>query len=107
MGTTKVFVYCDNHNTRIPVTDFIHDGEQWSEIGRDSSMTIATGDQSGLGIVVIGPTNRRTDVYRLYDLRCRNCDRSVVVKDAKLFGYLDTRRANDDSVSLTEIAASI
>ena len=67
----RLFIYCDNHNTRVPVTDFVYAEGRWSEVGRDSSVRVAKGEQSGLGIVLVGPTNRRADVRRRYELPCR------------------------------------
>ena len=110
MSTTKVFVYCDNHNTRVPVTDFVRADGRWSEVGRDSRVRVATGAQSGLGIVLVGPDNERPGSYGLYDLRCtkRRCARSVPVREDKLFGALDGfAAAGMTNVPLSLLAASL
>ena len=107
---TKVFIYCDNHNTRIPVRDFVHTEGRWYEVGNDSAVRVAPGAQSGLGIVLIGPGSERADDYRLYDLRCRHrrCRRNVPVREDKLSRALDGfAAAGMSSVPLRLLAASL
>jgi hypothetical protein len=106
MSAATVFVYCDNHNTRIPVADFAWADGRWSGVGgSDSSVRITS------GIVVTGPANGGAYTRRRYVLRCRKrrCRQSVVVNgEAKLFRLLDDVVARgDSSVSLSEIAANI
>lgn len=120
-----MFVYCDNHKSRSPVADFIRaeDGS-WREDRRESSMRIAPGAETGMGIVMIGPENPRADEirrsremaeeYRRYELRCRarvadgRCGRNAVARGGKLFRYLDMRVADGVSaVSLSDIAANV
>jgi hypothetical protein len=104
--STTVFVFCDNHNTRIPVADFVHANNQWSGVGGSDHLV-----RIRSGIVITGPADYRADARRRYALRCRKrkCGRSVVVNDEhKLFRALDAVVARGDScVSLSEIAASI
>lgn len=121
----RVFVYCDNHKSRAPVADFVRSEDgNWREDRRESSMRLAEGTESGLGIVLVGPGNPRADEirrhreiakeYRLFDLRCRDrtragkCSRSAAVRSDKLFAYLHRVAAEGVSaVSLSDIAASI
>jgi hypothetical protein len=112
MSEAKVFVYCDNHNRRAPVTDFVRDADgKWTEVGRDSSVRVATGAKSGLGMVRIGPDNGGSPGnYRLYDLRCTNrrCQRNVAVREDMLFAALDGfMAAGMPSVPLSLLAASL
>jgi hypothetical protein len=106
----EVFIYCDKHNTRAPVTDFDRIDGRWTEIGRDSTLRLSTGEQSRRGIVLTGPDNHRADTYRRYDLRCRKrrCRHSVVVREANLFGALDGfAAAGVSSIPLRLLAASL
>lgn len=106
----RMFVFCDNHKSAAPVTDFVCTADGWREDGRDSSVRVTIGAQSGLGIVLIGPDFGRKDVYTRYEFRCprRNCGRAVVAKDAKLYPILDEMAARGESrVSLSELAANV
>ena len=96
-----LFIFCDRHKTRVPVTDFARVDGQWREIGRDSRVRIAK-TESGLGIVLTGSVNRRTDTYWLYDLkydRWPRCRRNVRAQEENLFPALDGFKA----AGLTEL----
>lgn len=121
----RVFIYCDNHKSRSPVADFVRSEDgNWREDRRESSMRIAEGTESGLGIVLVGPGNPRADEirrhreiakeYRRYDLRCRGrsgddrCERNAIARGDKLFRYLDGLvAAGVSAASLSDIAANI
>ncbi len=90
----KMFIYCDNHNTRVPVADFGGGPGRWAPYGRRlPGLFVAIGGQSR---------------SRRYDLRCRKCRRCKVADETKLAAYLDGVAARGEScVSLTELEANI
>ena len=92
-----MFIYCDNHKTRVPVADFGGGPGQWMPYGRQLP---------GMFVVVNFAERSRS---QRYDLRCKKCRRCVEVADEKkLLRCLDSVAARGETcVSLTELAGSI